>query len=191
MNKDKQLEAGFTFIETIVTITIMAIIVLALYSLLDIGFSFWDYVDNSHWSYSELQISLGRLAKDLRSTFYRTPPEGFSESYPFTANMYQVSFYARNFDSGEIEKFSYHYSPSEQILYIQQKGKQIPLLKELARWNFYYYNSQHGYWDNYWDSKDKKQPPGVVRIEFAFKSSTKEFSFDFPIYIQQKGLSGR
>lgn len=191
MSEDRRLEAGFTFIEIIIAITILAMIILTVYNLLDMGLSFKDYIDNSHWSYHELQLVMGRMAKDLRSTFYRSQSEGFPDKYPFTGNMYQVSFFSRSFDSEEVEHFFYQYSPYDQILYLHRGGKEIPLINDLARCNFYFYNGQHEYWDNYWDSKDKGQPPLLVRIEFVLNSSAQEFSFDFPIYVQQKGLSRR
>ena len=143
MIKDRRLEAGFTFIEIIVAMTIMAMIILAIFNLLNIGFSLGKYIDDSPWSDSELQLVLRRLAKDLRSTFYRSHSAGFPERYPFTGNMYQVCFFSRSFGSEVVEHFCYQYSPYDQILYLQQGDKQIPLISDLERCNFYFYNGQH------------------------------------------------
>ncbi len=178
---------GFTFIEIIVAITILSIIILTLYSLMDLGFSFWDYIDNSRWSYTDLQMAVGRMAKDIRSTFYRSS----SDNYSFTGNMYQIQFCTRDFVTLETQQILYEYSPYDEAVFIIQGEERIPLLTQLESCNFYFYNSEYGYWDNYWDSTDQKKIPSMVRIEFIFTYAEDGYQYDFPIYVDQKGISGR
>lgn len=183
MNK-VQREAGFTFIEIIVAMTILSIIILTLYSLLDVGFSFRDYIDKSRWNYSDIQLVVNRMEKDLRSTFFRSE----SDRYPFKGNMYQVQFFQRQLAGGRVEEMLYEYSPYDQALFLVKGEQRIPLLTQLERCNFYFYHPEFGYWDNYWDAVDKKKLPSVVRIEFMLTGAETMYRFDFPIYIEQKGI---
>ncbi|AZR72568.1 hypothetical protein BBF96_03710 [Anoxybacter fermentans] len=186
MSKILRSYSGFTFIEIIVAVTILSIIILTLYSLMDVGFSFWDYIDNSRWSYTDLQLAINKMEKDFRSTFFRSS----SKRYPFIGNMYQVRFFTRDFDSGRVDEILYEYSPLDETLFMVKNDQRIPLLTQIKRCNFYFYHPEYHYWDNYWHSDDKKRVPLMVRIEFTFTDQDDEvYRFDFPIYIERKGIS--
>lgn len=176
--------SGFTFIEIIVAVTILSIIVLALYSLMDVGFSFWDYIDKSRWSNTDLQLIVNSLEKDLRSTYYRSS----SQRYPFKGIPYQIEFFSREFETGKVKKVLFEYSSYDQKLFIVKDDKKVNLLEEIKQCNFYFFNPKFGYWDNYWDSADKKQLPSMVRLEFTFTETEEQYRYDFPIYTEQKGI---
>lgn len=180
-------ESGFTFIEIIVAVTILSIIILTLYSLMDVGFSFWDYIDKARWNYSDIQLVVNRMEQDLHSTFFRAN----STRYPFKGNMYQVEFYKRQMDDGKVVPVLYEYSPYDKALFLVKGENRIPLLAELERCNFYFYHPDFGYWDNYWDAIDQKKVPSAVCIEFMFTDSEDQYRYEFPIYIEQKGISVR
>lgn len=176
--------SGFTFIEIIVAVTILSIIILTLYSLMDVGFSFWDYIDKSRWSYTDIQMVVNKFGEDLRCTFFR--PD--STRYPFKGNMYQVEFYTQG-TSGEVTKLTYEYSPYDRTLFLLKGKDKIALLTGLERCNLYFYHPDFAYWDNYWDSVDKKRIPSAVKLTFVFQDAKDyEYKYDLPIYIDQKGI---
>ena len=185
MNRRKNAQSGFTFIEIIVAVSILSIIILTLYSLMDVGFSFWDYIDKSRWSYTDIQMVINEMGKDFRCTFYPTN----SPRYPFKGNMYQVEFFTQELTSGEVSKLVYEYSPYDKTLFLHKGEDKIALLTDVEKCNFFFYHPDYGYWDNYWDSLDKKKIPSAVRLDFFFKDSEEEYKFDMPIYIGEKGIS--
>lgn len=180
-------ESGFTFLEVIVAVTILSFIILTLYSLLHTGFSFMDYIDNSRWSYNDLQLVKNKMAKDFHSAFYRS---GVNR-YNFKGTMYQAHFYTRTLESGQLKEIKYEYSSYDRALFLIKGDKRIPLIEEIKQCNFYFYNSQYKYWDNYWDTglEETTTLPSMARIEFTFIDSGEKYTFDLPIYTGRKGIS--
>jgi hypothetical protein len=174
-----------TFIEVIVAMTIVSILILTLTSMLNVGFSFWDYIDHDRWTYSDIQRVVDQIGKDFRTIFFRSADP---ERFPFQGDMYQISFRNRDFKTGEVGALRYEYVPAEQTLYFVKGEQRVPLLTELERCNWYYFHPEFGYWDNYWDAKDKTIAPSAVRIEFNFVDEEDSYRYDFPIYIEQKGI---
>ncbi|MCK4257729.1 MAG: prepilin-type N-terminal cleavage/methylation domain-containing protein [Halanaerobiales bacterium] len=185
MKPDLKSQSGFTFIEIIVAVSILSIISLTLYSMLNIGLGLWEHLDQNQWSHNDLQLIINRIGKDLRSTFFRSSTP---DKYFFKGNMYQVEFFSREYETGNIRNVSYEFSPYDETLFLIVEEERIPLITQLERCNFYFYNSDFNYWDNYWDGKIQKKSPSMMRIEFAFKDVEEEYRFDFPIYIGQKGI---
>ncbi len=178
-------QSGFTFIEVIVAVSILAIISLVLYSMLNIGLGLWEHLEQTHWSHNDLQLVVNKMGKDLRSTFYRSSTP---ERYPFKGNMYQVEFMTYDFETGNVRSVVYEFSPYDETLFLVMGEERVPLITELERLNFYFYHPDLEYWDNYWDGKFQKNQPSMVRMEFAFKDLEEEYRFDFPIFIGQKGI---
>lgn len=181
-------ESGMTFVEIIIAMTILSILILTLTGMLQVGFSFWDYIDHSRWSYSDIQLVVDQMGKHFRTIYFRSADP---ERFPFKGDMYQVSFRNREFKTGEVGETRYEYIPAEQTLYFVKDEKRVPLLTEVERCNWYYFHPEFGYWDNYWDAKDKQRTPSAVRIEFTFVGEEDKYRYDFPIYIEQKGIRVR
>lgn len=187
MSKVVKPNSGYTFIEVLIAVTILSIIILTLYSVLDIGLVFRKRIDKTNWSYTQLQQAIAKISKDFRTIFFRSS----STRYSFKGNMYQVSFFIKNFTSGKVEEVQYEYSPADTTLFFQKGAKRITIFTDLKQCNFSYYHPEYKYWDNYWDALEKQQLPQVVRIEFIYTYSEEKFTFDFPIYIEEKGIKGK
>lgn len=178
-------ESGMTFVEVVVAMTILSILVLTVTMMLRGGFSFWNYVDHERWSYSDIQLVVDQMGKNFRTLFFRSADP---ERYAFKGDMYQVSFWTRDFKTGEAGEMRYEFVPAEQILYFVKGDKRVPLLEKLERCNWYYFHPEFGYWDNYWDARDKKMTPLAVRLDFTFTGEADGYRFELPIYIEQKGI---
>jgi prepilin-type N-terminal cleavage/methylation domain-containing protein len=185
MAECRKRESGMTFVEVIVAMTIVSILILTLTSLLHVGFSFWDYIDHSRWTYSDIQLVVDQMGKDFRTIYFRSADP---ERFPFKGDMYQVNFRVRDFKTGQVGEMRYEYVPTEQILYFIKGESRVPLLEKLELCNWYYFHPEFGYWDNYWDAKDKKLAPSAARLEFTFVGEEGSYRYDFPIYIEQKGI---
>jgi len=159
---------GFTFIELILSLSILSIVAVTLYGSFNIGIKAWQRGEESNELYQEARIVFKKMGRDLMSAIIPIKKEikdGSTESkIKFVGEPGKVIFLAKA--KKGISQIAYQISFLEEkkVLEREEKndnGKQEKVvLAEIEDLGFRYYDSQEKEWSNQW-SNPAELPAGV------------------------------
>ncbi|MFH0985951.1 MAG: prepilin-type N-terminal cleavage/methylation domain-containing protein [Candidatus Omnitrophota bacterium] len=188
---------GFTMIELLITASLVAVLSVAVFSVLMRGMDVWKRVRSMDRAEDDVRLDLDKFSRELRTSFDFTP-------IVFTGEKGQIMFstYLRAFD-GEglpmeaLGKVTYFYSPEEKTLFRRQENysdlfhpKRATFEKfiapvEEAVFTYYAFNpaKQKFEWKEKWNEPSR---PAGVRLTLAIPDheNKKNKHIDKTVYFQ-------
>ncbi|MFH0985425.1 MAG: prepilin-type N-terminal cleavage/methylation domain-containing protein [Candidatus Omnitrophota bacterium] len=172
-------KAGFTLVELLVVISLMALIGMALYAMFGSGIGMMRRVSHSEVA-EDVSVFLEKLDREVSSQvlFHGIPFDGQEASLSFPS---RVGLDKRALLNKGIGRVSYFWDEwhrtfarrQENLSQIQQKEeiRAVPMLGNVARVKFQYFvyikNKQTFEWVETWNaSENAGQIPSAVKVEF-------------------------
>ena len=165
-------EEGFTLIEVLIAITITGIILVAIFMMLDLGFSTWQrHAKNEDWK-QEWRILEQFLADDINNLFV----SHLYDSNKFRGDYKQLSFITlRNEKLLEVT-YSFNYNKNELIRKVRNVAdnkllEQMIFFSEVKIYdiNFFFYHRENDYWLDNWLYSDDKTLPESIKLTIDAK----------------------
>ncbi len=186
-------ERGFTLLESLLSLVIIAVISIALHNTLSQGIRVWKraYAERPD---VEISILLERITQDLRNAFYFSaePPLGDAQKFAFftVPPVPEVALQR----SREALHVRYEYHASEKAVYRMVEGlepalyhaveepRKRRLLNRLDHFEFLYYNpdfdKQTDEWVKNWE---KKCLPAAVKVNLRYEGFENLYSRIIPV----------
>lgn len=179
MQHTKQNRVGFTFIEMIIVVSMVGVISLAVYAMLNNGLKIWQKV-NQALPQEDLAIFFDHFATDLKNTclFKEIKFIGNKErvEFPLLVNSLQL-------EKKTIGKVAYIYEEHQGLLlrresdysqvYLDRDTSSQPVIKNIKSLKFQYYflDTEHNEysWQDEWRAEGL---PLAVRIELELENGT-------------------
>ncbi|MFH1593563.1 MAG: prepilin-type N-terminal cleavage/methylation domain-containing protein [Candidatus Omnitrophota bacterium] len=186
--------SGFTLVEILMVVSMLAVVSLAIYSTFNNGMKIWQRVNRS-LPEEDIGIFFDKMNGDLKNTLHFANLE-------FTGDKKRLEFVtlvtSRRFNNTTVGKVVYFYDRSEKTLqreekdfahiYNEEEGAIKQALKNIKGVNFQYYfydkdKNEKG-WLAVWDREDI---PGAVRIELEVETDKGSNIFSRTISIPVAG----
>ena len=181
----KNSKRAFTLIELLVVMTILAVISLSIYAMLNNGLKIWEKVNNKHSIDEGIDILFEKFAHDLRNCmafsgikFIGTPERlefaSIVNSPALRCNTIGQIQYIYDEETKQLERIQRDYSQ----IYSKEEGLPRPLLSDLTSVGFSYYVQEENSKKRVWV---KESPAGkvplAVRIELQLTNGTEISTF--------------
>lgn len=194
----KKGEGGFTLVETLLTLSILAVILVILFSSLRLGISSWEKGEARAEEAAEARMLASRLAVDIGSMYpYRKKGEA-GEEYLFVGSGNALGFVTVSRAGGLGKRGTpwggakwVYYSVGEKGLTIREKpflsedvesdegGRLIELGPGVREMRLEYMGE--GGWEESWDADGKKSLPSAVRVHVLLNGREAEKGFLFAV----------
>lgn len=178
-------QAGFTLMEVVISITILALTLGVLFGAMHLGVRTWERDTSLADTFQRHRVLVDQLAQELRSSVLNARNEkivfqGTREELKFfTATgslqdkrgahlMRAVSYRARQKDGLVLHEGPLGLPPSDDSF---SKGTDTVLSPDVRELRFEYLDpeSSQGVWLNAWDSKVKRRLPAAVRLAIRYE----------------------
>jgi len=179
----KRRKTGFTFIEIVFVVSLVAVVSFAVYSVFSQGINIWQRLAQEAKT-DEINIFCERISTELRNSFLFT-------GIDFTGTEYSISFpglVLSRLSSGEsqemtVGRINYSFDIQDKVLNRRQSDysqvfqlKYTPWRQVLSgvknlKFKYYYYNPKQGLylWKDLWEGpKEVTALPLAVRVEIGF-----------------------
>lgn len=192
MNNSKR---AFTLIELLIVMTILAVISLAIYAMLNNGLKIWEKVNNKHSIEEDIDISFEKFAHDLRNCmqfsgikFIGTPEHlefaSIVNSPALRCNTIGQILYVYDEETKQLERIQRDYSQ----IYSKEEGLSRPLLGDLTSVEFSYYVQEENSKKRVWVQESPVgKIPLAVRIELQLTNGTETSTFTKTVSIPVGG----
>lgn len=194
ISKDKI--PAFTLIETLIAVSMMAVIGLAVFAVFSSSIKIWHRLNNVLVE-EDVSITLATLGRDLRNSFVfsSVPFEGSGEKLVFATIIYNIDKkdlkesigkveYYLDKKTGELRRQQYNYSQICKRENIQGRA----LLKNLNNLHFYYYYPAKETGKYVWNDSIKEGVPSAIKVILeanqAFAACKRERIF--PVYVNAR-----
>ena len=202
MKRRKAKREGFTFVEVMITLTILGFILVMISGTLRLGISSWERGESTRDEYQEVRIISQLISQQIKSAVpYKIKTEQAEGNYlAFEGKAQRVKFVStlpiKGRHSGGWVYATYEFKEGgseggELVLYEQrvlnknffeedpQEESAVPLLKRVSSVRFEYYReedsekNQTGGWVEEWNAKEEKELPRMVRMTILQKKGEK------------------
>ncbi|MBU3933418.1 MAG: type II secretion system GspH family protein [Candidatus Omnitrophica bacterium] len=196
------LKKGFTFIELLISITIISLVGVAVYSVFANGITAWRRGNKNRTYARNIRLTTEKVARELRNAFEfsNIAFEGTEDSIMFPALIAVES------ESGEgetethyeIGRLAFFYDKKEDALCREEKaygevfeeeeiGKGEALIRHLRKLEFEYCyldNATGTYkWKEDWKKEEQDSIPQAVKIKMVFKKKAGRHDFEKTVFI--------
>lgn len=180
----RYMRSGFTLIEILIVVSIVAIVSLAIYSTFGNGIKIWQRL-NEEVAEEDVNIFLDKFAADLRNSFKFTGIDfsGGKQKLEFATLIDSARLHTRS-----VGKAVYFYDDRAQALniaetdfsevYEEKEGLTKKSLKNIKALNFLYYLYDEEKKEYVWrDEYSQEGLPSAVKVELEIKDGTQEKKF--------------
>jgi len=201
-----QRDSGLTLIEVIVTLTVLGLIVVILFSAFRLGLSAWDRGETVKEEDQKVRILSELLSRQIKSAFpYRVRTEKAEGDYlAFEGRSQSLKFVSslpmkRNRSEGFVYTlYQYEENGTEggRLLFYEERAlrkgffeeepkreKAETLIEGISKFSFEYYQeedsskNQMEQWFQEWDGREKKELPKAIRVNLSLRGRGGETSF--------------
>lgn len=188
MNKNQE---GFTLIEILIAITITAIILGAVFSFFDIGFSIWERTNRDGDWRQELRVFDKVLKRDLHNIY----------TSPIYHNKFKGDYRSMKFlmiEDEQLVEVSYNFNSygNEVIRTLKSIGTKTILSRSqyfaninVTGLDFSFYGQDNDYGKTYWEYENEAELPVAVKLDIFFKNEKNKISLIIDIF-QEKEYYG-
>jgi len=164
---------GFTFIELIISVSLLAIIMVSIYSAFNIGLKTYRRADNSK-DIQRIRTRLLKMEKELKGAFFLSelPFNGapLNVSFPLLiskdeADMVCIVSYEIEQIAGEYKIIRKEKPFTENASDTEEKKEQLFSVKSF-KFEYGKFSSLELTWSGIWDSTAEKKLPSAVRASF-------------------------
>ncbi len=193
---------AFTFVELLISITLVALVGVAVYSVLANGIHAWRRGNENRAYARNIRLTTEKMSCDLRNVFEFSDIafEGTEDSIMFPGLVLSESDSNSNEVEGyyELGRIAYFYDPGENALCKDEKtypqalgekkiGKGKVLLERVDKLEFSYCyldNATGNYkWKDDWKKEEQESIPQAVKIEMVLEKSTHQEDFEKTVFI--------
>jgi len=201
-NAMRNAQCAFTFVELLISITLVSLVGVAVYSVLANGIHAWRRGNENRAYARNIRLTTERMACDLRNTFEFSDIafEGTEDSIMFPGLVLSES----DSSSSEVESYyelgriAYFYDSGENALRKEEKiypqalgeeeiGKGEVLLERVNKLEFNYCyldNATGNYkWKDDWKKEEQESIPQAVKIEMVLEKGTHQEDFEKTIFV--------
>jgi len=201
-NAIRNTQYAFTFVELLISITLVSLVGVAVYSVLANGIGAWRRGNENRTYARNIRLTTERMACDLRNTFEFSDIafEGTEDSIMFPGLVLSES----DSSSSEVESYyelgriAYFYDPGENVLCKEEKtypqalgekeiGKGEVLLERVDKLEFNYCyldNATGNYkWKDDWKKEEQESIPQAVKIEMVLEKGIHQEDLEKTVFI--------
>lgn len=196
--------AGLTFIELIVGIAILSVIMLAVYSIFNIGLKVW-HRNQAERSLKDVRLAFLKIERELKKTFFFSaiPFKGAEKEFTFPLSvhegdeqkLYSISYVIKKDPASGLSDLvraeRFFSGDSGEIAGGIKTRKALSQLRS-ARFQYAYRASGNtkGYeWVSFWDGEGQSKVPSGVRISIEIQGKAEVYNK--VIFLQRGGLGAR
>jgi hypothetical protein len=163
-------EAGITLLEMVAAITITAFMLAILSQFLFTGLRLWSKQDRGYQQQHRLKLIHKTLYNDLSTLL----AGNYLPEYSVKGNDTRLQFWSEA--STGLVWITYNYDSEKQVVYRSegfwgQEAPEIPLFKEITKWQFEYFDPKWKNWVSEWRPNLKITIPELIRVAVSTKTA--------------------